>query len=183
MKDYSVINEDLMDGIRMNVEEVYDCGYDQGYDQGYEDGKKASCDCKDNMEAEYNRGLNEAWEVIQNITSDDTEGGYSYKMLKDLFGFISVNQIVQKYTPQNAIWMIKTYEEQQKQDTEIKVGDEVFCMDENDLRVVVRITQMSAVQVSKDGKCAVNNVKDLHKTGRTFPQIAEVLAEMRGDKE
>lgn len=69
MKDYSVIIENLMDGIITNLEEAYD----YGYDQGYEDGKKASCDCKDNMEAEYNRGLNEAWEMAKKLFKVPTD--------------------------------------------------------------------------------------------------------------
>lgn len=151
-------------------------GYRYGYEQGYEDGKKISCDYKDNMKSEYNRGLNDAWECIKKIfqMDDDTT--------EELFGCVLVHTITKKYCVSDVLQIIKEYEAKKKQDTEIKVGDEVFYMDENDLRVVVRISnQMDVVQITKDGKCAINDVEELHRTGRTFPQIAEVFAEMRGE--
>lgn len=43
--------------------------------------------------------------------------------------------------------------------------------------------EVNAIQITGNGKLAVNNVKELHRTGRTFPQIAEVLTAMRGESE
>lgn len=184
MKNYSVIIENLMDGIITNLEEAYD----YGYHQGYEDGKKENCDCTDNMEHEYIRGLNDAWEVIQNIAKDDTKSGYSYKMMMDIFGVYRIYDIVQKYAPQDVIRMIKEYEEQQiqdneqEQDTEIKVGDEVVIDDS--IGIVTRAFPgaVTCYVMREDGSSGEEDRNDCKTTGRHFDQIAEVFAEMRGEK-
>ena len=93
--------------------------------------------------------------------------------------------ITHNYTPEEAIAKIKEYEDKQKQDAKIKVGDEVIT-NYKDHAVAVRDTYY----IGEDrepftliwfgthmSSCPVN---ELTKTGRTFPQIAEVLKEMRG---
>ena len=88
------------------------------YDFGYEDGK-ADTPFTDTKEAEdkaYNRGLNDAWEVIKKITKDDSVGGYSIEMMQELFGQTCVYDITHNYTPEEAIAKIKEYEDKQKHD-------------------------------------------------------------------
>lgn len=158
----------------------------KAYNKGYEDGK-ADTPFTDTEEAEkkaYNRGLNDAWEVIKKITKDDSVGGYSIEMMQELFGQTCVYDITHNYTPEEAIAKIREYEDKQKQDAEIKVGDEVITK-YKDHAVAVRDTYY----IGEDrepftlvwfgthmSSCPVN---ELVKTGRHFP-IAEVLAELRG---
>lgn len=158
--------------------------FENGYDHGYEDGKKASCDCNDNLECEYIRGLNEAWEVIQNIV--DVIGGYSDKMLMDIFGTYRTNEIVQRYAPQDAIRMIKEYkEQQQQQDTEIRVGDEVVMKYGYKGIVITDVPEGGIISVWFPNCTHVQMypIENLTKTGRHFDQIAEVLKEMRSESE
>lgn len=180
MKDYSV----LLSCGEATMAVIHDA-FDKGYQQGYKYGKKIySCDNKD-MDAEYNRGLNDAWEVIQKITTDDTEGGYSYQMLLNLFGFgfTSIKQIAQKYAPQDVIRMIKEHEGKQKQDIELKVGDEVVIDDS--IGIVTRAFPgaVTCYVMRKDGSSGEEDRNDCKTTGRHFDAIAEVLAEMRGKSE
>jgi len=70
----------------------------------------------------YQQGLEDAWEVVQNITKGEDKGGYSDEMLADLFRNLSIHMIVQRYAPQDVIRMIKEYEKKRKQD-ENEVGD------------------------------------------------------------
>lgn len=178
MKDYSV----LLPCGESTMIVIHDA-FDKGYQQGYEDGRTALCDCKDNMEGEYNRGLNDAWEVIQNIAKDDTKDGYSYKMMMDIFGVYRTYDIVQKYAPQDAIRMIKEYEKQ-KQDAEIKVGDEVI--DYQGYKGVITKSRKGDSEFVQWMRCDGHTYGcpegSLVKTGRTFPQIAEVLNKMRGEE-
>lgn len=185
MKDYSVIIENLMDGIITNLEEAYD----YGYDQGYEDGKKASCDCKDNMEAEYNRGLNEAWDAAKWLYNNPVN------LAEDIFNCDNW-EIYSKYTAQEVVYKIKEYEDkkQQKQDTEqeqdiIKVGDEVVLNGnasyENEIGIILAYdgqTYPYHVLMSNGDSEWIKEDAIERKTGRHFDQIAEVLAEMRGEK-
>ena len=181
MKDYEEKVLNIMDSAKDNIRTQLDKAYKSGYEDAKSElGKNAINLAHEERDRAYQQGLEDAWEAARKLALSSTEGGLDTETTTKIFDGLTYYAVFKAVSASEAIAKIKEYEE--KQDA-IQVGDEVFYMDENDPRVVVRITQMSAVQFSKDGKCAVNNVKDLHKTGRTFPQIAEVLAEMRGDKE
>lgn len=183
MKDYKNPIYATMKMARANLSRIADNIYQQGYEAG-----KAATPFTDTEEAEdkaYNRGLNDAWEVIKKITKDDSVGGYSIEMMQELFGQTCVYDITHNYTPEEAIAKIREYENKEKQDAEIKVGDEVITK-YKDHAVAVRDTYYLGADKepftliwfgTHMSSCPVN---ELTKTGRTFPQIAEVLAEMRG---
>lgn len=175
MNDYKKILSETIESVTDNIKTQFHkaCMY------GYEEGKKFSCDCKDNMESEYNRGLNEAWEAASKIILNN---GLSLKELKQIFGTASFDKVMKENTASEAISKIKEYEEQ-KQDTEIKVGDEVYS-EEDDLRfVVTRIYEGIYEGVCTDGAAYCPLPNDIKKTGRHTETILKVLAEMRGEND
>ena len=157
MKDYS-ITEDLIDGITTDLETAYD----YGYDHGYEDGKK------------------EAWEAAKKIAHSK---GLSLQEMRQIFGTASFSSVFIENTASEAIAKIKEYEEQQKQDAEIKVGDEVVIDDSIGLVTRAFPGAVTCYVMRKDGSSGEEDRNDCKTTGRHFNQIAEVLTEMRGDKE
>ena len=185
MKDYNVL---LTCGETTMV--IIHDAFDKGYQQGYEDGQKSLVNAyvvgkgedtlEDIKEAEYNRGLNDAWEVARKI---EHPKGY-FCNIKEVFGEESAFSVLLNMTASEAIQKINDYEEKQKQDAEFKVGDEVYLLDENHPRVVTNILddngRTRAIQITENGKWVVDDIKDIHKTGRHFDEISEVLAEMRG---
>lgn len=177
MKDYS-ITEDLMDGITTDLETAYDYGYDQGYG----DGMKASCDCKGNMESEYNRGLNDAWEAARKLAVSSKEGGLDTETIVKIFDGLTYYAVFEAVSASEAVAKIKEYE-QQKQDPEIKVGDEVVIDDS--IGIVTRAFSgaVTCYVMRKDGSSGEEDRNDCKTTGRHFDQIAEVLTEMRGESE
>ena len=177
MKDYKNPIYATMKMARANLSRIADNIYQQGYEAG-----KAATPFTDTKEAEdkaYNRGLNDAWEVIKKITKDDSVGGYSIEMMQELFGQTCVYDITHNYTPEEAIAKIREYENKEKQDAEIKVGDEV--KHQGFRSVVVRIADDCIYTISECGTTPKYcKDDDLVKTGRHFDEIAEVLAELRG---
>lgn len=159
MKDYS-ITEDLMDGITTDLETAYD----YGYDHGYEDGKK------------------EAWEAARKLVHP-VNGGYTEVEKKIIFDNSTSDSILLNYTASEAIAKIKEYEDEQKQDAEIKVGDEVVIDDS--IGIVTRAFPgaVTCYVMRKDGSSGEEDRNDCKTTGRHFDQIAEVLTEMRGESE
>ena len=74
--------------------------------------------------------------------------------------------------------------ESEQVDDEIRVGDEVYLLDEHFPRVVTCIMKKNgrnplAVQFTKSGELCADDVRDLHKTGRHFDQIQEVLEALK----
>lgn len=194
MKDYSLRNEKSRliqasaTSLHEHITELFENGYDQGYaDAKFELGQNAIDLAHEESDRAYQQGLEDAWEAAKKIHDgqipyevfglDKTGNGFTYASPLNWGENMSSSEAIAK---------IKEYEEKQKQDS-IQVGDEVCYLDGNYPRVVVGIfndgNEVTAVQIAGQGVIANSSVKELRKTGRHFPQIAEVLAEMRGDKE
>lgn len=153
------------------------------YARGYDDGAFAGANT--NNTRDYEKGLYDAWECARRIFVPANKGGLSGREVKQIF---NTYNIFDNYSASEAITKIKEYEEKQKQpDDEIKVGDEIYSLDKNYRSVVTAIFDtcrgVTAVFFTQNGKLAGELLENLHKTGRHFPQIAEVLKQMQEGKE
>ena len=144
-----------------DLEQVRKEAYEKGFDAGM----------MLNM-GKYEKGINDAWDAARTL--------WNTVKREEIFGYTVFNTAIMALTGQEAIEKIRQYE--QERDAEIKVGDEVEG-DEDGQRGVVIDSRFENSQVavltgnskvySWWSKCAI------HKTGRHFPEIAEVLAKMR----
>lgn len=129
----------------------------------------------------YNKGVNDAWEAAKALVLDRSRGGISYRAMRDMFvGMNTYQDILEQVPACEVVAKIKACRE-------IKVGDEVYFADENHPRVVTSIftdngCNPKAVQITESGKYCVDDVTELKKTGRHFPQIAEVLGQLKGEQ-
>ena len=78
----------------------------------------------------YRRGLEDAWEAARKIFGYKIDGGIPIEELGKVFGYAEdalfcTADIIRHNTASEAIAKLKAYEEKQKADDEIKVGDEV----------------------------------------------------------
>ena len=129
------------------------------------------------QEEAYQKGLSDAWEAARKI-------GYSLKssIVAEIFGTPYSSQIFSGYSASEAIEKIQQYE--QEQEEQIQVGDEVKNT-QTDARFIV--THMWVNNHGEKGvsgfnyECsAFSTALDLvRKTGRHFPEIAEVLQKMK----
>lgn len=151
-----------------------------GQDEGYRVGEKVA------QEAEYNKGLNDAWECAKKI----------YKMSAEevitIFGGCS-KWI--DYSISEAIAKIKEYEEKQFKKScyncayegcqvrDVKVGDEVVIDGRKGIiiRPVYYIGEDRGpfVQVWYGTHMSSNSLNNVTITGRHFPQIVEVLEQIK----
>lgn len=126
----------------------------------------------DKLEKEaYQKGLVESWSLASAISCMDAKKQF------EIFNESGDANVFGCYTAQGALDKLKEYEQSQN---EIKVGDEVYLFDGHYPRVVTCVTKINggnyeAVQITQSGRWVVDNVKNLHKTGRHFDQIEEVL--------
>lgn len=127
--------------------------------------------------AVYQKGLAEAWCLASSIACMDA------KKQIEIFNEVGDANVFGCYTAQGAMDKLKEYERQQNG---IRVGDEVYFLDERYPRVVTNITKAEgkntvAVQLTQNGKWCADDVTGLHKTGRHFDQIEEVLKALKGE--
>jgi len=147
----------------------------------------------DMQDTAYQRGLNDAWEAARKIFGYEIDGGIPIDEIGSVFGYsenatFCTADIFRHNTVSEAIEKLKAYEEKQKADEKIEVGDEVEWDNDftGDRFIVTRIFQPRNGKEQCDGidddGCVYHDVlmDDLEKTGRHF-DIASILEDMRND--
>lgn len=177
---------------RAAYEEAYQKGFEAGqheattleYQQGLEEGKKqakaqAHLDVCHDIErvahGNYQKGLDDAWEAARKICNEPENGGLPAGAVVELFGR---NGPILGCSAQNAINKIKAYEEQQKAD-KIAVGDEVDYKGVTKYVVTGIVDDDTICGFTLNGLWNANTIKEVTKTGRHFPQVAELLKAMK----
>ena len=148
---------------KKKLEAEYHRGLSEGNDIGYKDGVKD--------------GQNEAWECAKKLFSPmadfDIEKAFPIEWNNGGFNALMNLQ------PQEAIEKLKAYEEKQKADDEIKVGDEVKPSYSDITGMVTLIDDDTIYVLWRDGSSTgILKLKEVTKTGRHF-DIASILKEMQ----
>lgn len=127
-------------------------------------------------EADYQRGLNDAWEAARKIAGSIFHGGLNTHELMELFGTSFVTEIMDMVTADQAIEKLRTYEVQEKAEEEIKVGDEVETDYTGNVIIAGKPKDGWYVTIAKDfARYSIHESHIIKKTGRHFPQVAELL--------
>lgn len=92
------------------------------FDDGYKDG--------------YGKGLNDAWEVARKLIDNPAFDG------------LTAHEILNQFSPSDAIEKIRQYEEKQKKE-EFKVGDEVHILNCNDPYIVTSVDSHGYISVKR----------------------------------
>ena len=161
-----------------DVEEAYNRGYDEGKCQAWSDEiKKYEIEPEKEREA-YQRGLNDAWECARRLLFNVEDGGMSTSELCEIFHRNGFYRILKDYSAQEAIEKIDGYE---KQKNALKVGDVVLQTYDNTMAVIMgEADEDHAWHVYTENGCVEKWSESVfRKTGRTFPQIEEVLKAMQ----
>ena len=167
------------------LDDILQAEYKRGYEKGYAARKEA--DQGDNADY-YKQGLEEAWECCRKLILTEENGGIPFSDFAEIFGKAeSVENIVRQYTVQEVIQEIKNYEAEQKlkdEEEEIKVGDEVKYRSIINTEICGIVTghdknYLYFFVLAKNGEFGTVAVDNVVKTGRTFPQIAEVFEQMQ----
>lgn len=163
--------------------EVANCvrnAYDRGYKQGGKDAENEARK-KEYWEQGYNEGLKDAWkccrdmeEILFNVDNDK---------FSEIFGAPDFHSALTHFDVEKCIQKIKEYEEKQKTDLEVKVGDEVIdgnaC---NHVKGIVTFVSPIVIYVLwYDGSSGIRKLEDIKKTGRYFGKITEVLEQLKGE--
>lgn len=161
-------------GMKKQANELIEQAYNRGHKAGYEA-------CKEPKDVLIEKGRNEAWEAAKKIMQ------MNIVEKRAIFGEIgrTTYAVISELSASEAIEKLRKYEEQKKQEEEqeIRVGDEVYTEDKEIKFVVTGIGEESAHLVDCNGNFAWEKTYLLFKTGRTFPEIAEVLKKMQEGEE
>ena len=111
MKDKAI--HDAMVSIENRVRHVYN----QGFNQGFEEGRSCKYEQSD-IEAAYQRGLDDTWECMKKICAEVIDGGLDSDTLKQIFGTAIIVNIFKTNSASEAMAKLKEYEERQTQTEE-----------------------------------------------------------------
>ena len=167
------------------INEHYGDLQDTAYQRGLEEGKKAFDLLESERNSEYQHGLNDAWEVARKIIR--MPEGKLLNIFTECYSAVcTALQVLLKYDASEAIEKLKAYEEKQKTDNCIEIGDEVEWNGDKYIVTYRNIDiNMGVIQdydlLGDDGS-VVDHVKkcSFTKTGRHF-DIQSILEEMRHD--
>ena len=145
----------------------------EAYHKGFEVGQHEA------TTLEYQQGLDDAWNAARKICNEPEDGGLPASAVVELFGR---NGSILGCSAQNAINKLKAYEEQQKAD-ESKVGDEVEAYSGRAI-VFGTFTDTKGNKFCKywypsDDSFNKDKTENLKRTGRHFPQVAELFKAMK----
>lgn len=146
--------------------------------QGYE---------KYDPEADYQRGLNEAWEAARKVYLPENQGGLSIFELNYVFDVRHISTLFTEFSAKEVIEKLHAYEAEKKakeEEEEIKVGDEVETTAFNKVIVLKHLHDgYYAALNDKFEKVMIHSSGITKKTGRHFPQVEELLDAMKEDGE
>jgi hypothetical protein len=155
-----------------DMEQVRKEAYDKGYD--------------DAAEEKYNDGLADAWECARKVSQVRKYGGYG-DCLEEVFGRHRVPWDVFDYSASECIEKIRQYE--QKQEEQMQIGDEVIRHYKNEFMEGDDAPSIFLSEEDGNFRCLAFNGRSImiaeypknqyRKTGRHFPEIAEVLQKMK----
>ena len=132
--------------------------------------------CND-VENAYNKGLNDCWNLTNQLFLSEAYGGLSLKTIYSIFGTDHSADILKTHTPEEALAKIEAYNKKQN---EIKVGDIVT----NDLHITkILVTEINGsyfngIKVTPTDECGkiggvytLMPINQYHKTGTSFDII------------
>ena len=130
---------------------------------------------KSKVEEAYNKGLedgrNEAWELAKKLVLLDSSIGWK------IFGTCRVLEVLENFTPQEALAKLEAYEKEQ---AEIKVGDVIERTRDNKVIVVCGISDVNYCGLMNDGRWTCLSFEDeITKTGKHI-DIQSMLEQIGG---
>ena len=158
-----------------DTEQVREDAFKNGYDAACKD-----IDVKSKTNAAYRKGLEDAWNAARKIVLSREDGGlFGYEERKAVFGCGNY-MALKKFLAQEAIEKIRQYEQKQEK---IKAGNEVNGKGGRGVITKISDDGDHFNVMWENGSTGYYMIGDFKKTGRNFPEIAEVLRKMQEEKE
>jgi len=152
--------------IEPDLEQVRKEAYDKGYDDATEE---IGSDEQTIADKAYKHGLSDAWEAARKVDHMSDED------IKNIFG-CGFSAVFETIGASEAIEKIRQYEREKE---EIKVGDEVIATSGKAVIVSINDNKDRARYIYPDSTLGFDNICNLSKTGRHFPEVSEVLEKIR----
>lgn len=158
-----------LDNIKSSLKADRQKAIEETYQKGFEAGQHEA------TTLEYQQGLNDAWECMKAIAFLNKP-----RDMRDFFGCSTLGDVLIDYTASEAIEKLKAYEEQQKADERIMLGDGLVTKHGGVNGIALSNEVNRCVYVWREDCVAyAAGVDEWKKTGKTYPQVAELHEAMK----
>lgn len=164
------------------IKELESLVFDQNGLDKLEERKEPGLSQKDIDKARYEgfvRGLNDAWGIARKVAMrSTTQGSYYPSTLYEVFGHSDYQDVLMEHSGLSAYGCVQEYEKRKRKEEVFRVGDEV---EYKGLRYVITAIDGGTLEIM-DGKgchCFYVSTDSKIKTGRSFPEVAEVLQKLK----
>ena len=133
------------------------------------------------MQDAYRQALKDLWHAVQKLLLKPVDGGMTQAEYRSLFIEDSTYNVILKEDPQNLIDKIEAFE-QCKADAEFHRGDEVIYRGQRGILMRLETAKRYAGLWMDTEEYTHAQTEYLVKTGKTYPEIAAALDEMRAKR-
>ena len=167
METNKYITEPNMEKVRKKVYDEWKKVYDESLSEVEDLAYKLY---SPKIDEAYQRGLKDAWECAKKISIMDSP------TRDEIFGLVITSNIIDENSAPEAIEKIRQYEQEQE---EFKLWDEVDGKGGRGIITKISDDSDHFNVMWENGSTGYYMIKDFKKTGRHYPEIAEVLRKMK----
>lgn len=175
--------EEFLEGLTRGISNTIKLAYERGVKDGEEHREAKAIKnmaeySQSRFQDGYERGLQETWEAARRIENTPADGGLTYEQTSEMFGkYLSACGIFNQFGVHEVLEKLKAWDERN-----ITVGDEVED-GAGTKSVVIAVDGGRASLLSLDYKHVQLMLLDkLHKTGRHFGEVTDLLEKLKGEK-
>lgn len=152
---------------------------EDAFKNGYDAARK-DIDVKSKINAAYQKGLEDAWDAARKIIHMPEAD--LLNLFTECYSAVCTSvQVFLKYDASEAIEKIRQYEQEKEQ--QIQIGDEVNGKGGRGIITKISDDGNHFNVMWENGLTGCYRTENFKKTGRNFPEIAEVLRKMQEEKE
>ena len=181
--------EEFLKGLTRGISNTIRLAYERGVKDGEEHreakalknmAEYSQSRFQDGYEQGYEQGVNEVWEAVKRFVIAPKDGGLTSGQIEEIFGdYQSLLDIFHEFSVQEVLEKLKAWDDEQNV---ITVGDEVE--DGAGIKsVVIAVNEKQASLLNFHYSLVqLMPLKDLHKTGRHFDEVTDLLEKLKGEK-
>lgn len=165
------------------IKELESLVFDQNGLDKLEERKEPGLSQKDIDKARYEgfvRGLNDAWGIARKVAMrSTTQGSYYPSTLYEVFGHSDYQDVLMEHSGLSAYGCVQEYEKRKREEEVFRVGDEVEYKEYKYVITGMFDTGVLDMMDSDGHHYYSPDAKHMKKTGRSFPEVAEVLRKLK----
>ena len=151
-----------------DLEHVRKEAFEKGYSTAV---AEQECAVGGAAEKGYQKGLSDVWDAIRKVNDMILEEQGK------VFKTVTIRDIIRKYSASEIIEKLRQYEQEKKE--QIQVGDEIKSVSGKAVVTGLSPDNEHVRYVYFDGSTGVIHKSTVSRTGRHYPEIAEVLRKMK----